>query len=332
MSFSRAFSFTDESTMVELPATLAASSTTDAQTMGSLFLRPLEPSYHLFKIRIRQSKFYHTRNSDSRSPLPVQHAQSEAFELARDAYAWFRQARSALPPQQSRSTSLFFRLEMLYTQVLALSTSPRDSYDNHHAHALLANIATDYLLNLAPAVQDPDWYALLSHMDILRVSHVALTLLHVLSSSFDTVLEGAPSMSTHKIQLPPTDVVNPASHDVLANISRVLSSLEAASRIMLWSEQRWGVRIGDDSHSFENESAAMLTKLKTEQCQLLNQKLVSPSSNPIVTVNYPMATAIQSTQSSVSISQHTHRDGDTQSFQALAPSQLNREFRDYQTA
>ncbi|KAL9618724.1 MAG: hypothetical protein Q9160_006603 [Pyrenula sp. 1 TL-2023] len=329
MSFSRAFSFTDESTMVELPSISVASSMNNSQTIGSLFLRPLEPSYHLFKIRVLQSKFYHTRNSDSRSPLPVQLAQSEAFDLARDAYSWFCQARSALPPQQSRSTALLFRLEMLYTQVLALSTSPRDSYDNYHAHPLLANIATDYLLNLAPAIQDADWYALLSHMDILRVSYIALTLLRVLWSSFDAVLRGTPSMSTHNIQLPPTDIVNLASNDMLTNISRVLSSLEAASQLMLWSEQRWGVCMRDSRHMFENEIATMLTKLKAKQSQLLNQNMVSSDPNSIVTADYQVAAAIQSTQSSMPIPQLTI---DTQSCPSLAPPQFNKEYRDYQAA
>lgn len=319
MSFSRAFSFTDDSTIVELPTASTATSTNNPYAGASLFLRPLNPSYYLFTIRILQSRFYHGRYFASRDTLQPEVAQLEAVQLATEACTWFYQAQSALPLQQSSSLTLLFRLEMLYTQVLALSASPRAPFIGDHNKTILVTIAADYLLNLAPAIDDPNWHAFLSYVDVLRVCYVAKSMLNALQSCYETVLNGFSSSPAPAVQLPPVDVVNLPSHDVLTNTSRILSSLEAAVQIMIWSERRWGQL--DARPGLDNDVLAMITKLKLKQSQVLGQNPMQPGQDPSVYRNCTQAMAIRPVMSGAPI---PHLTVDTQSYVRSHPQELSR--------
>lgn len=305
MSLSRAFSFTDDSAIVELPAVPTVNSVSSPYAGASLFLRPLSPSYHLFSIRILQSRFYHAHHFSSRDTLQTEVAQSEAFQLIAEAYTWFYQAQPALPPQQSRSTSLAFRLEMLYTQILALSSSPRVSLNSDYNKTLLVILATDFLLNLAPAINDPGWYAFLSYLDVLRVSYVANTMLNALWSCYESILSGISPLPPPGLLLPPIDIVNLPSHDMLANVSRMLSALEAAAQVLIWSEQRWGQSMRDFRSRFENESATMVAKLKLKHGQLLNQDPNHPMQSHGACSNSTQAAAMHLIGSNASVPQLT---------------------------
>ncbi|KAL9108213.1 MAG: hypothetical protein Q9227_006950 [Pyrenula ochraceoflavens] len=289
--------FTLDSAMVNLPL----SSVPDANRMNlpknSLFLRSLNPSYQLFTIRQIQSEFYQDRYGSSRSPLIEGTAQSQSFQAVINAYNWFCQVPPTLPPQQSRILLLFFRLELFYTQVLALSSSPRVPNNGAYNKTIVCAIAAEYILQLAPSLNDPDWHPFFTYPEALRVSFVANTILDALWSNYEAVLGGWTPPISGNMQPPPPETLMPPLRDVRSNISRVLDALNSAQRILSMAHQRWGQCMLQTREKFEKESAVMISKLnlRLDQEKAIATHSVSPPSQqqPMLAVTEPLTVSTQ---------------------------------------
>ena len=268
IAYGRAFSFSDDSANVYLPVVLNPM----APEMGGgptpqLFLRSLKPSLYLFDIRRVQSAFYQTTHSSKQTEWPTNTASEYTTSILKDVRAWF----ATIPASLSQRHVLFFRLESLYSQILALSPSCRIPASNMSdlSKTLIFEYTIQYADQLQPVVQDTNWHAFLTYVDFLRVNTIGRQFREGLWSNFDQLLLGGvphsrePSVEPGNAQAPP-----PLSRSTspLENCARAIQCLNNIIEILDYARRRWGM--GGLRDKFEKESAVLMGKLRNKQQEL----------------------------------------------------------------
>ena len=268
IAYGRAFSFTDDSAVVSLPTSATKTSpVSDNSPAAQLFLHSLKPSLFLFDIRRVQSAFYQATHCASRKPWSASTAADYTASILRDIRSWFATIPASLPQRHV----FFFRIESLYSQILALSPSCRIPSSNMSdlSKTLIFESAIQYVNLLRPVIEDNKWHPFLTYVDFLRVNAVGRQFREAMRTNFDQLLTGgvahSPEPSTHAggVQPPPPWL---RSTSPVENCFRAITCLENIIGLLGYARQRWGP--GVIREKFAQESAVLIGKLKNRQQEL----------------------------------------------------------------
>ena len=268
IAYGRAFSFTDDSAAVSLPASTAKMSLdSENQPATQLFLHSLKPSLSLFDIRRVQSAFYQTTYCSAQKEWSASTSAESTSSILQDIHSWF----ATVPASLSQRHLFFFRLESLYSQILALSPSCRIPLPNMSdlSKTLIFESAIQYVDQLRPVIQDNTWHPFLTYLDFLRVNTVGQQFREAMRTNFDHLLAGgiahSPGPSTRPgSALPLQPWIRSTSP--LENCFRAIACLENIIELLTYARQRWGA--GVIREKFAQESAVLMGKLKNRHREL----------------------------------------------------------------
>lgn len=170
----RAFSFTDDSTNVELPHVQSTLGTKTAAQGSIPGPHSMETAVLLFKLRLVQSSWYQTLFQSSREPL--QDAPKYISERRREMREW----SELIPDELSRSIRELFDLELLYSYIYCLAPSCRISKASEFDESLIIEYSIAYMQKLALIVKSPDTAAFYTYHDALRVYFIGTQFVMVL--------------------------------------------------------------------------------------------------------------------------------------------------------
>jgi Fungal specific transcription factor domain/Fungal Zn(2)-Cys(6) binuclear cluster domain len=276
MALDRAFSFTDDSASVELPAISRPTHPLDPgrSTSPQLFLRSLQPSLYLIDIRRVQSTLYQETHSSNRSAWSSSTASVYTSSIVADIRSWF----SSVPDALQQSQLIFFRLEALYSQIFALAPSCRIPNITELSRTLIFEYAIQYVDVLDPITRDNRSHPFFSITDVHRLYFIGCQLLNALWASFDSLLSGA---MPHESPVSTPEANGSTSESASAttpNISRPTSALENCMRairclqkttnILVYAHSRFGTSCASIRTNFEQESAVVMNKLVMKQQEL----------------------------------------------------------------
>lgn len=278
MAFKRAFSFTDDSASVALPAvpqtTMIPSD--HSQNPGSqLFLRSLEPSLYLFDLRRIQSSLYQQTHSSDRSEWSNSTASAYTNSILTDIRSWFSSVLAALPQDRIN----FFRLETLYSQIVALAPSCRVPNIPELSVTLIFEFAIQYADQMYSIIIDNDYRTLFTVTDVYRLDLIARQFLSVMGVSFDHLISGAvpakpPASSSESHRQNQTSAPAPPSPDIsrptsaLENSRRAMRFLTTTLEILACAQKRFGNCGTSMLISFEQDSEVLMNKLGLKQQEL----------------------------------------------------------------
>lgn len=224
-----------------------------------LFLRSLQPALYLFDIRRVQSQAYQELHKSGRLP------ESELSGYTWGVYDDIRKWLDSIPQDVSQRMRIFFRLEALYSYILALSPSLKIPVISDLSKTLIFEHAIEFADQMQPVIQDTSWHPFLSYLDLNRVYFVGKQFLDALWQSYELLLSGAvpavPPLPPSSAQPP---LILPGSRR--DNLNRATKCLNKIIEILGFARERWD--IGHLRDTFEQGSAVMLGKLRLKQQEL----------------------------------------------------------------
>jgi hypothetical protein len=293
IAYGRAFSFTDDSAAVSLPtSTSKMSPDSEENPTPQLFLRPLQPSLFLFDIRRVQSAFYQATHCSQQKEWPDSTAADYTSSILQDIRSWF----ATVPDSLSQRHVFFFRLESLYSQILALSPSCRipQSRMSDLSKTLMFEYTIQYVDQFLSVVQNSGWHPFLTYVDFLRVKNVGRHFREAMWTNFDQLLAGGiahspePSARAGSAQpLPPLI----RSTSPLDNCFRAITCLENIIDILSYARRRWGP--GVIREKFAQESAVLMGKLKNKRQELSTPQYFAED------FMYPQSQSVEATNSNL---------------------------------
>jgi Fungal specific transcription factor domain/Fungal Zn(2)-Cys(6) binuclear cluster domain len=276
MAFGRAFSFTDDSVVVNPPVLphIAMLSDSPKRLEPQVFLRSLHPSLYLFSIRQIQSIQFQKTNMSDRSEWPSGTALSHTKSALKEIQSW----ESSIPDTISKNPAFLFRLESLYSQISALAPSCRNPTIDEISRILIFEFAIQYANKLYPITGDNNWHVHFTAIDVHRTSYIGRQFLSVMSTGLDELLSGATPRdspestvevdgSSEESPSPPTlSVSRPTSG--LENSTRAIRCIHHITGILAYSANRFGECYSFPHFSFVEESRNLLQVLKIKQREL----------------------------------------------------------------
>jgi Fungal specific transcription factor domain/Fungal Zn(2)-Cys(6) binuclear cluster domain len=276
MALERSFSFTDDSTFVNLPTVHHSTIPPDSarNRVPQLFLRSLQPSLYLFDIRRVQSALYQETRLSNRSEWPDSTATTYKNSVLKDVRSWVSQIPTVLP----ESHTVLFSLESLYSQIAALAPSCRNQNISELSRTLIFEYAIQYADQLHPIIRNSNWHAFFTVTEIYRLNYIGRQLLSGMWAGFDHLLSGAMPRETpaSSPEANGTNVESPSPPS--PNIFRPTSSLENCTRamrcltkiidVLKYAHKRFGNSCASFKTNFEQESAVLMNKLRMKQQEL----------------------------------------------------------------
>ena len=269
LALGHTFSFTDDSASVFLPvvANPTAPSKIEESITPQLFLSSLRPSLFLFDIRRVQSTFYQATHASGRTEWPSSTVQTYTTSVLNDIHAWFGTIPASLPQRHIS----FFRLELLYSQIMALAPSSCIPFAKLTGlnRTLIFEFVIQYVDEMLAVLYGADNNAFVTFLDIQRFSTIGRLFREILWSNLDDLLSGGIPHSPGPVtragcaQRPPIFV---RSTSRIENCARVTACLHKIMEILDYALRRWGM--GEWRVKFEQESAVLLEKLKNKQQEL----------------------------------------------------------------
>jgi hypothetical protein len=293
IAYGRAFSFTDDSAAVSLPIpTSKMSPDSEENPTPQLFLRPLQPSLFLFDIRRVQSAFYQATHCSQQKEWPASTAADYTSSILQDIRSWF----ATVPDSLSQRHLFFFRLESLYSQILALSPSCRISQSRMSDlnKTLIFESTIQYVDQFLSAVKNSGWHPFLTYVDFLRVKNVGRHFREAMWTNFDQLLTGGiahspePSARAGSAQ-PLSPLIRSTSP--LDNCFRAITCLENIIDILSYARRRWGP--GVIREKFAQESAVLMGKLKNKRQELSTPQYFAED------FTYPQSQSVEVTNSNL---------------------------------
>jgi Fungal specific transcription factor domain/Fungal Zn(2)-Cys(6) binuclear cluster domain len=288
MALERAFSFTDDSASVSLPAVPPSTIASDPgrNTGVQLFLRSLQPSLYLFDIRRVQSSLYQQACLSDRSEWPDATVSTYTDSVLTDIRSWFSSIPAAVPESQL----VLFRLESLYSQIVALSPSCRITNITELSRTLVFEYAIQYADQLHPITKENKWHAFFTLIEIHRINFIARQFLNIMWASFDHLISATvPHISSSSPEAEgksPSTAPSPPS----PNISRPTSALENSVRatrfltktleVLTYAQKRFGNSCASIRIKFEQESAVLMNKLRMKQQELSTVQYITGGPPP----------------------------------------------------
>ncbi|KAI9801982.1 MAG: hypothetical protein M1825_003038 [Sarcosagium campestre] len=169
----RAFSFSDGSVSVSLPSTPSATSDAGSTLASPLWLQPLDPAVHLWRLRVQQSQWYQELFQSSRAPYADPSARIRDY--CRSMRSWFESTPSSTPPWVRQ----VFEAELIYSYIYILSPSDSRAVavdDLDKARSL--DFCISFAARTLPMVDDSMYTGPRSYDGALRVALVGRELLY----------------------------------------------------------------------------------------------------------------------------------------------------------
>jgi hypothetical protein len=293
IAYGRAFSFTDDSAAVSLPISTSKSSPdSNENPTPQLFLHSLKPSLFLFDIRRVQSAFYQATHCSQQKEWPASTAADYTSSILQDIRSWF----ATVPDSLSQRHAFFFRLESLYSQILALSPSCRipQSRMSDLNKTLIFESTIQYVDQFLSVMQDSRWHPFLTYVDFLRVKNVGRQFREVMWTDFDQLLTGgvahSPEPSARAGSAPPLPPLV-RSTSPLENCFRAITCLENIVDILSYARRRWGP--GVIREKFAQESAVLMGKLRSKRQELSTPQYFAED------FTYPQSQSLEATNSNL---------------------------------
>ncbi len=244
----RAFSFSDESTNVALPA--CSKVTSSSSWEDQLWLQPITPSYYLFSLRLMQSAWYQDLFQSDRvawaEPAPYM------IRLTQELKEW----QEDLPHSLPALIKDLFELEVLYSHIHASAQNEKVHTIRENGRYLQFLSCVHYAEKMAAVTREsiPAFY---TFYDALRVEFVGTQLLETLWMNQNYLLSGQvpASLTTTAIHIPlplPGEGIDSAERAIKC-IERLINVLERLGR-------RWGYMALRDR--FRDDSSTMLNILR----------------------------------------------------------------------
>lgn len=270
IAYGRVFSFTDDSAAVFLPISSSkVSPKSDASPAPELFLHSLKPSLFLFDIRRVQSAYYQETHCSLQKEWSASTASDYTASILQDIRSWLATIPASLSPQHV----FFFRLESLYSQILAISPSCRipSSRMSDLSKTLIFEFTIQYVDQLRPVIEDSSRHPFLTYIDFLRVYAVGRHFREAMRTNFDQLLNGGMAHSPEPSVAGGAQTTPPLMRSIspLENCCRAINCVENITAILAYARQRWGP--GVIHEKFAQESAVLMGKLRNRQ-----QELVTP--------------------------------------------------------
>jgi Fungal specific transcription factor domain/Fungal Zn(2)-Cys(6) binuclear cluster domain len=276
IAFGRAFTFTDDSASVPLPGVPHSTIPADPgrEPGPQLFLRSLQPSLYLFDIRRVQSSLYQETRLSNRSEWPSSTASAYTNSILSDVRSWFNTVPAAL----SQNQIVFFQLESLYSQIVALAPSCRIPNISELHRTLIFEYAIQYADQLHPITRDNNWHAFFTVAEVHRIDFTSRQFVSVMWEAFDHLLSGAlphespvsspqsDGRSTTAASPPSPNISRPTS--ALENTVRAMRCLNKTLDILSYASKRFGKSCSTLHSQFEQESAVLINKLRMKQQEL----------------------------------------------------------------
>ncbi|CAG8957594.1 hypothetical protein HYFRA_00010460 [Hymenoscyphus fraxineus] len=249
MVHARCFSFTDDSTAVNLPWIPETNAAVSDSLTGQ---HSIETAGLLFQLRYVQSSWYQELFQSSREPL--QDPERYIWHICQEMKDW----SESFPDTLKLSFKEFFDLELLYSYVYCLAPSCRTQTVSAYGKTLIFEYCIAYMQKLFPISKDPINKAFYTYHDALRVYFIGSQFLAVLMEDQDLLLNGVlPYIQTSpNAPAPPPLPPNTGVDSVERSINCVTHIKETLKTF----GQRW-----DDSKalltSFESQSESILSDL-----------------------------------------------------------------------
>ena len=235
MAHLRAFSFTDDSTNVTLETSTSPFSTSVVQSheQRSLFLHPLDPAVHLFRLRQLLSSAYQRIFQSSRDN-DKERIQVVASCL-RSLESWMVQLPTVMP----RPMKKLFRSEFLFGNILILSSQELFDAMRSHAKALIFKSAVEYADIMSSIDNGSEKLAFYTSYDSLRASFIAEQLIIILEDkSFHLFASGMLDTSQSGNNLPPfPSIPKWTSGEIISKAAKCLNEIE---RILIFFNDKFG--------------------------------------------------------------------------------------------
>jgi Fungal specific transcription factor domain/Fungal Zn(2)-Cys(6) binuclear cluster domain len=276
MALERSFSFTDDSTFVNLPTVHHSTIPPDSarNRVPQLFLRSLQPSLYLFDIRRVQSALYQETRLSNRSEWPDSTATTYKNSILKDVRSWVSKIPTVLP----ESHTVLFSLESLYSQIAALAPSCRNQNISELSRTLIFEYAIQYADQLHPITRNSNWHAFFTVTEIYRLNYIGRQFLSGMWASFDHLLSGAmpreKPLSSPEADGTAVESPSPPSPDIfrptssLENSTRAIRCLTKIIDVLKYAHKRFGNSCASCKTNFEQESAVLMNKLRTKQQEL----------------------------------------------------------------
>lgn len=197
MIYTRAFSFTDDSTGVAFPS---LPETANSSAAGRSLIGPhsLKTAGILFHLRTIQSSWYQELFQSSRNPL--QDSSTYIWQVCQEMLEWSESFPDTLPV----ALKDFFDLELLYSYVFCLAPSCRVQVVSNYGKTLIFEYSIAYMQKIFPISRDPINKAFYTYHDALRVFFVGGQFIAVLADNLDQLLNNiVPYMSATPGAPPP---------------------------------------------------------------------------------------------------------------------------------
>ncbi len=258
MVHARSFSFTDNSTSVDLPSLDINTHRNqimpdDSALKGS---HSLQPALLLFQLRQAQSLWYQELFQSSRDPL--RNSSTFIWQMCHDMCEWSEPFPETLP----LAFKDFFDLELLYSYIYCLAPSCRVSAVSPYGKTLIFEYSMAYMQKIFPISRDPINTAFYTYHDALRVYFVGSQFLAVLAGNKDQLLNGVLPYETVLAGSPPPPPL--PSNAGIDSVGRSINCITHIKETLKTFGHRW-----DDSKallsSFESQANPILASLQQQQ-------------------------------------------------------------------
>lgn len=183
MVHARSFSFTDDSTSVDIPFTQPLMSPIST-AKGIPGPHSLETALLLFQFRQIQSSWYQELFQSSRDPL--QNSSAYIWQMCQEMREW----SDTFPDSLTLSFKDYFDIELLYSYIYCLAPSCRVQAVSTYGKTLIFEYSIAYMQKISPICRDPINTAFYTYHDALRVFFVGSQFLAVLQEEQEQILNG----------------------------------------------------------------------------------------------------------------------------------------------
>jgi len=250
MVHARAFSFTDDTTSVQLPSIPA---TIPPLGLEGPLSRPhsLHTARILFQLRRAQSSWYQELFQSSRDPL--RQSSTYIWQMCHDMRSW----SESFPPNLSPAIKSLFDLELLYSYVYCLAPSCRVPAVSDLGKTLIFEYSLAYIDKIYPISKDTINAAFYTYHDALRVYFIGSQFIAVLSDHADQLLHGiVPYVAAMAGGPPLPPIPNIGRSD---NVDRSILCIDHIIEILKKYGERW-----EDSKALQSNFEAQAGPLSAD--------------------------------------------------------------------
>lgn len=240
MAHRRAFSFTDDSSNVDLPRNQCpfSSSPKSGPEEEPYFLHSIEPSIQLIRLRQLQSSAYQKLFKSSCQRI------QDPWQIVCDSLNDMRRWMDRIPDMNEEPIKRLLQSELLFGNILILSPPALIDPLNSYGQALLFCYACEFTQIMLSTIGEQEKFTFYTSCDLLRVYLVARQFITIFQGGPTQLLDGVtpvpPSFSSGCLPPPPIPILK--RYQVLNDAVRCLDGLDKVLKhlgVRYGSTDRW---------------------------------------------------------------------------------------------